>query len=236
MRAPWAFAALAALAAFTATPALAKPPTQALPTPASGFDTRYAIVAGADLAALVGKPEVIDADQYLFVDPASGERRMAGYVDLHAVYDLPLEAILAVMLDVESLPDYMPYIMAAKIVGGTADRFVASYSVGINFLGIKIGYSSTAESVVERFPDGSVGVKSRMLESLDQKIYEHYTSWFLVPVTVDGRRMTYLRYYNRPGLRKPFAGMLGLAKTFTPPNSKGQVAATVKEAAKRTRK
>lgn len=211
-------------------------PATALPAPASGWDTRYWIPAGTDLSALVDDPEIIEARQYLFSEPASGERRIAGYVDLHAVYDLPLSDILPVVLDVEALPDYMPFILEATVTARSADGYTASYLAGISFLGMKVAYRTVAESRVTRFADGSVGIASHLVESVDGNMYEHYTSWYLATVSVGGKPMTYIRYYNRPGIRKPFAGMLSIAKTFTPPNSKGQVTATIKEAKKRAKK
>lgn len=214
-------------------PVMAEEPAGPLPVPPSGYDTRYAMPAGTNPAALLDKPAIIDSLQYIYTDSALGEKRLAGYIDLQVVYDIAPKDFMAVVLDIEALPDYMPYIMEASIMSGTPEQRVAAYTVGISFMGIKVAYKTVGELVYQKLPDGAEGVKSRLLCCPDGSIYEHYSSWYVLPVTVQGRTMSYVRYYNRPGISKPFLGMLSITRAFTPPNSKGQIHATYKEALKR---
>lgn len=229
MKKPILVLALAALC----LPAQADAPDGPIPPPPSGFDTRFAMLPGTDPATLVDKPVIIESLQYVYTDKDLGEKRLAGFIDLHVVYDMAPKDLMAVVLDIESLPDYMPYIMEASIMSGTVEQRVAAYTVGISFMGIKVAYQSVGELIYQKLPDGAEGVKSRLLTCPDGSIYEHYSSWYILPVTVGGRLMSYVRYFNRPGIRKPFLGMLSISRTFTPPNSKGQVHATYKEALKR---
>lgn len=196
----------------------------------------YGLPPGLDLERLVGKPRLVDTVHYLYTDPDSGERRLGGYAEVVAVYDMPIEDILAVSLDFESSASYAPRIMESTIQKRDGSDYHLYYKVGIRFMGIEVSFRSTFVSTVEYLDGGSVGIRSKLTESMDQSEYEHFTSSYFTPVTVDGREMTFIRYFNRPGIRKPSAGMLQVLNLFAPPEARGQVAAIAKEAAKRSGK
>jgi hypothetical protein len=107
--------------------------------------------------------------------------------------------------------------------------------VGIKFMGLGVEYESIFETVHESLPAGAVGLRSRLVRSVDESEFEHYTSYYFCPVTVNGKMMTFVRYFNRPGIIGPTLGMLQVLNLFTSPEAKGQVAALAKEAFRRSK-
>ena len=222
------------MAAVSAADVGAAPVDRKLP-PESSAEFLYGLPPGLDLERLVGKPRLVDTVNYLFTDQASGERRLGGYAEVIAVFDMPIEDILAVSLDFESSASYAPRIMESAIQRRDGPDYHLYYKVGIKFMGIEISFRSTFVSTVEHFDGGSVGIRSRLTESIDESEYEHFTSTYFTPVMVNGRTMTFIRYFNRPGIRNPSVGMLQVLNLFAPPEARGQVSAIAKEAARRSK-
>jgi len=213
---------------------LAAAPSDARPPQASA-EFMFGIPAGTDLEKIVDKPLLVGTHNYVFTDPAGGERRLGGYAEVVAVYDIPLEELVAVSLDFESFPDFVPRIYGTKILSRSGQVWRLQYNAGIKFLGIDVTYDSVFETIVEQLPGGGVGIRSHMLESLDDSAYEAYNSFYFCPVTVRGKTMTFIRYFDRPGIRKPSAGMLQVLNLFAPPEARGQVSAIAKEAVRRSK-
>lgn len=207
-----------------------------LPLPADGYDSRTGIAPGTDLEKLVGKPEMIEMVNFQFEDPATGEKRMAGFSDTHGVYDLPLEAFIQVIADYDSYHRFNNRIFESEVLKGSGDSWLVRYNVGISFLGFRVAYDTVEEATLKRFPDGSVLFLGRLVDSPDGNLFEHYTSTYLAEVLVNGKRMTYVRSLNRPGLRKPFPGMLAISKTFTPGESRAQMNGLAKEVSRRVKR
>lgn len=191
----------------------------------------YGVPDGLALASIVGKPTLLGTVNYLFKD--GDERRLAGYVDVVAVYDLPLEAMAAALVDFEAAPGYVPHILAATVRRRGPDGVEIYYKSGFRVLGIEISYESVFLTAVDRLDGGAVGIRSLMLDSLDDRSFEHYTSTYLAPVVVDGRPMTFVRYFNRPGLRKPGLGLLQVLNLFVSPEAKAQLEALEGETRRR---
>lgn len=191
----------------------------------------YGVPDGLDLASIVGKPTLLGTVNYVFKD--GDEKRLAGYADVVAVYDLPMDAMLAVLLDFEAAPKYVPHILEATVRRRGPDGAEIYYKSGFRILGIEISYESIFLTTVDRLDGGAVGVRSLMLDSLDGRSFEHYTSTYLEPVVVGGRTMTFVRYFNRPGLRKPGLGLLQVLNLFVSPEAKAQLDALEEETRRR---
>ncbi len=204
-------------------------------TPESALEFMYGMPAGLDLTALVGKPRILGITHYLFDDPVSGERRLGGYAEVAAVYDGPLDELLAVVLDFESTPEYAPRILGTEIRNRDGRVYDIYYNTGIRFLGMEIAFESIYRTGFEYLDGGAFGLRSHLVDSMDDLAYEHFISYYFKPVTVDGKQMTFIRYFNRPGLKRPSFGMLQVLDIFTPSEIRAQVAALVKEAARRSK-
>lgn len=186
-----------------------------------------------DLSSLTGRPRVIGYDYYYYSDPGSGEKRLGGFVEVCAVVDLGLDALLATSLDFNSYSSFLPRILYSKVERSDDRYFQVTYHSGIRILGIEMSYKGMEESFLQYFPDGSVGINSRLLESEEGGLYEHYTSIYYQAVVVDYKPMTFVRYFNRPGIRNPIPGMLILLDIFGPLEGRAQLQAIINETRRR---
>jgi hypothetical protein len=187
--------------------------------PFPGFDVRYAMgiaPSSPDLAKLVERPTAIYVAGRTIVDPKTGFKVLEGQGDGHGVFDLPLEALADVLDPSKDRQGFFPGVLDERVVLRDGSRTLIYQMVGISFLGIKLAYPTISEVYRDDYPDGSVGFRARLVESLDGRLYQSYSSWFLVPVRVAGKTMTYARTYMRSGLYKPFAGADSLLKAFMP--------------------
>ncbi len=228
----------------TASPSTPSPP--AATTPEIPASTRlpglpeettreylFGVPGGVRLEALVHSPRLVGTTYYVYDDKASGERRLGGYAEFHAVYDLPVDALWDVLLDIPSYPTFSPRILGAEIESAWGSVYRVRYTTGIRFLGIEVSYDAIEDVTVQTFLDGSRGTRTRLVQSLDGSVFEHFSSFFVAPVTVGGREMAFVRYFSRPGIRNPGFGMLQVVQFFAAPEGKGQVNAVAKEAARR---
>jgi len=232
MRFAVSVAASAAIALF----ALGQP-GHAAPTAATqaklAAEYLYGLPEGLELAELVDKPRLLGTTHHLFRDEATGERRLTGYADVVAVYDVPLDSLVAVAGDFASYPSFVPRIIEATVQGHDGPIWRVHYNVGIRFLGVGVSYRSVFDSIIEHLEGGAVGIRSWQVQSLDGGLYESYNSFYFAPVTINGRTMCFVRYFNRPGICNPGLGVLQVLDLFTPPESKAQLAAIVNEARRR---
>jgi len=225
---------------FPATPGLGRALFGALlvsvcATPCPGADTDYLYgrPEGLALEPLIANPTLVDSSFRAFKAADNGEPRLSGYAEVVAVYDLPPAAFAAAAADFPAYPRFMPRILRAEVLGVDGETSRIRYTAGLDFLLFSIAFESVFESIVETLPDGAVGIRSRLVESLDGSEYEHVNSFYFEPVTVRGRPMTFVRYYNRPGLRKPPPGLSSVLGAGLASEAKGQVKALAREAARR---
>jgi hypothetical protein len=186
-----------------------------------------------DLEELIDAPRLVGMHYRLFNDAATGERRVGGYAEVIAVYDTAMQYLVDTVSDFEGYPRFVPRILEAGLDSIDGARYRVRYDTGVRLLGMEIGFKVRSESVIEQLDGGSVAVRSRMLESLDGGLYENYNSFYMEPVVIDGRPMTFIRYFNRPGIRKPTPGTLQIVQLFSPSEARAQVSAIGREAVRR---
>lgn len=202
------------------------------PSPGTTDEYRWGVAAGADFAALLNKPVVTEMEAEPWKDPASGESRIAGWSEVHGVFDVPFEAMVRILTDYEGQPRYSPRLFKARVEGRDGPRIKVFQEVGMSILGIKVKYDVHIEFQEERLADGGFGQRSWLLSNPNGTLYESFSSWYVLPVRVDGRDYVYVRGFSRPGLRKPFPGMAGALRTFTPGEVKSLLEIYVKEGRK----
>jgi hypothetical protein len=196
------------------------------------YDFRYGIPPGEDLASLLDKPRLMSMTVEKLRDPASGEPRIIGQAEAEAVYDIPFKALAALFEDPAGALSYSPRLLEAKNEERTGSRMVMTQVVGISFLGLKVGYRYRTDQVRDDISPTEVGYRLHLLESLDGKLFEAYSSVYAKEVIVAGRRLVYLRVYSRPGIRNPFLGMELVIRSFTP----GELTSILDRAAKGARR
>lgn len=196
---------------------------------------QFGIPPGVTLEKLVGKPTIVNKFYYSFNDPASGESRISGFADAVVVYDLPVEEFVAMMFACESHDTFIPYFLDVKLLERGVSEDLIEYSTGIKFLGVEVSYNSIFRTSFKRMEGGAVGFRSWLVDSIDDKEFEHFTSYYFEPVLVNGKEMTFFRYFNRPGVKYPTFGMLQGMRFFVPFAIEGHISAMAKEVARRSR-
>jgi len=209
-----------------------------VPAPANtvgypGFDLRYGIPTGTNLADLVEKPRLIAMEVINFQDPTSGENRLNGFGEGHGVYRVPIAAMAEVLDNYLAQKSYSPRLLDVRVDLIEGNRTIIYQDIGIVFLGLKVGYRIRSEIFRDELSKGALGFRARLIESPDGNLFEAFSSWYLEEVEVGGELMTYARTFTRPGLRKPFLGMAAIVKNFTPGELKASLDITAKEARKR---
>jgi hypothetical protein len=180
------------------------------------FDTRFGIPAGTDLKKLASSPEILRYDMRRYHDEKNQEDRISGYADSHAVLDAPFWAVVYYLNTPEEAKALSSRLLDNRVESRSGNSWVCYQEVGIEFLGSRVGYKVRFLYESVSFSDGSAGGRSRMLESLDGNLFEAFTSWYAVPIVVEGKTYTYVRMFSRNGLRKPAWGLETIAGIFAP--------------------
>lgn len=191
-----------------------------------GWFVRYGILpSGTALRSLIGKAESLDISSVREADSAAGDRRVLGTGQAQGLFPVPLEAAASAVIDVPNLPKVSSSILNATLIESSGLRFRAREKIGFEFLGLSIGYEVIVDTLVDRLPGGAVGVRSRLVESLDGKIYRADVSWYFAPVVIDGKEYTYMRLWSVSGLANPAPGVPAALELFSKGELKGQVRA-----------
>ncbi|PKL07347.1 MAG: hypothetical protein CVV53_00125 [Spirochaetae bacterium HGW-Spirochaetae-9] len=210
-------------------------------TRSHGWEVRYGIaggtggasIAGAPLERLIGKAESFAVDLFKWKDEASGENRLLGVGEAHGLFAVDPESAAAVVLDYPNLKAISPRAREAKVIESSASRWYVYEDIGINFMGISIGYKLDAETWREALPNGAIGIRSRLTKSHDGKLYAADASWYFRKIQLGGVSYTYIRTWSTSGLRNPGVGVAGVMKLFTAGELRDQVNAVGQLAGKR---
>jgi hypothetical protein len=204
-----------------------------------GFEVRYGS-AVEDVTkgyrALVDNPTVIQTVTRQFADPLTGITVLEGRGDAHVVFAIPIEAFAATLEVSDDQVKFAPGVLDARVEERDGPRVIVYQLVGTNFLGIKVAFPTRSEVVRDELPDGALGFRARLIESLDHRLYESYSSWYLLPITVDGKPMLYVRTYMCSGICNPFVGMESLLRAFMPSQISNMFHNNLREARKRQAK
>ncbi|MFA6366052.1 MAG: hypothetical protein WCX13_02555 [Candidatus Hydrogenedentales bacterium] len=197
-----------------------------------GFKVRWGVAAAPEkLASLVGKAEAFAVDVVKFKDEGSGENRVLSSGEAHGLYPVPLDAAVAAVLDYKNLKAISPRVREVRIYENGPPLWKVYEDIGVDFLGISVGYKLDAETLRDDLSGGAVGVYGRMVKSHDGKLYEADSSWYFTRLAVGGIEYTYIRTYSTSGLRVPGAGLAGILKLFTAGDLRDQVTSVAKVAA-----
>jgi hypothetical protein len=223
---------------------LAHQPLAAAPLPATGptggsypgFEVRYgmaSLLTPQDVLALIDRPATLDSYSGSFLDPATRKKIVEGRGEAHAVYALPIEVLASVLDTTMDQLRFSPGLLDERINLKDGPRTVVYQELGIEFLGIRVSYKTRSEIYRDELPGGAIGFRARLVESLDGKIYESFSSWYLCPVTAWGKTYTYVRFYMHTGLRQAMLGMETAMKSFIPQQSTDMITANANEAKRR---
>jgi hypothetical protein len=170
------------------------------------YEFRYGIPDGTSLATLSDEPEVVDFR--IAEDPDFSKAGVASLVEYHAVYPLPLEALLATitaygeyveisrrvtessLLEPPANPPYGP-------IGTVAETHAALMRTSFKFLFFGRNYDYELSSMTESLEDDERLVRSKMTRSIDGGLGAIHYSWYLEPVGSADDPRTYVRYFAR---------------------------------------
>lgn len=202
-------------------------------TRSHGWEVRYGVAGSSALDRLVGKAESFAVDLFKFKDEATGENRILGVGEAHGLFAVSPEAAAAVVLDYPNIKAISPRAKEARVIESSPTRIYVYEDIGIDFMGISIGYKLDAETYREALPDGAIGIRCRLAKSHDDKLYAADSSWYFKAIQVGGASYTYIRTWSTSGLRNPGVGVAGIMKLFTAGELRDQVNAVARLAAKK---
>ena len=212
-------------------------PTELGPAPAlggfAGYDVRYGLDPKADPQALLASPVLTHASVQSFTHSPSGEARLEGLSESQVIVDLPVSLLASVLEAQTGAEAWLPGTILSRVESRNGPEARLYEEAGSSFLGVKLALRYTVSQVRDELLGGAMGFRSRVVESHDGKLFESCTSWYLLPIVVDGKAKTYVRYFSRSGLRKPFLGAETLLKSYMPIQMTGMVKAILKEARRR---
>ena len=202
-----------------------------------GWEVRFGVAGGTaaltDMARLVGKSESFAVELFKSKDEATGENRILGVGEAHGLYAVPLEKAVAIVVDYPNIKAISPRVREVKVIESSASRWYVYEDIGINFMGISIGYRLDAETFRDSLPGGVVGIRCRLVKSHDGKLYASDASWYFRTIEIGGVPYTYIRTWSTSGLRNPGVGVAGVMKLFTAGELRDQVNSVARLAAKR---
>jgi hypothetical protein len=201
--------------------------------PYPGFDVRYSLDPGTDPRSLLAKPVMTFSSIVLFEQASSHEARMEGIGESQAIIDLPISALACVLEAQNGSEGWLPGNFVSRVESKKGQETLLYQESGASFLGVKVAFEYRILQVRDALPGGAVGFRSRVIESLDGKVFKSLASWYLAPIVVDGASRTYVRYFMRSGIRRPFLGEDAVLRAFMPIQLSNMIKANVKEARRR---
>lgn len=217
-----------------AEPLAVAPGPDGVPYP--GFEVRYGMIPSLrpqDMLALIDKPTSIGSYSGSFIDPATQRKIVEGKGEAHAIYALPIDLLASVLDTTMDQLSFSPGLLDERIDLKDGPRTIVYQELGLNFLGIRFSYKTRSEIYRDELPGDGIGYRARLIESLDGKLYESFSSWYLCPVTIWGKTYTYVRFYMHSGLWQTMLGMETAMKSIVPRQSTEIIAANANEAKRR---
>lgn len=186
-------------------------------TPPDEFKMRTS-VASSDISSLsITAQKISDS----FEDwQEKGKDRVNLHTDYHALYPLPIESFIAVLIDIENEDSVYPNMTYTKDLTPNRDWNEARYQEVVNsfsFLGIGEKYHYIVYRKPTWYPDGSFTSHWTLVKSVDEKYKTLYGSWFVKEVMLEGKPHTYVRNFvetemiDPPPLLKTVRSIFGKA-------------------------
>lgn len=198
-----------------------------------GFDVRYGLGGGLgsdNLSALLEKPSVFSTEV------AAKDGRVESRGEAHVLLDLEPSKIASVIGLRTDLSRNPPGILKIDVESVDGPRTVATEFVGMDFLGLNAGSRVRIEGIWDELQNGERGYRTRILESFDGRVIESFTSWFIAPVSVGNRTMSYIHIYVHSRLKGVSALQAAVLKAYIPKQLRDMLAFGAREARRRRRR
>ncbi len=187
---------------------------QLLP-PEAEFKTRSGIAEFASVEELLDNPTKLEMsisswqiDGHYFIRSES---------DFHAIFPVPVEQVLRVLLDYEGTEKTYRRVRESALLasyGEEYDRHVVRLDVAIKVAGFGDEYVYVTNNFLERDEAGGYIQKFNLERSVDDKLYQMLGNWYVREIAYAGRRYTYVRQYAILGIQRGSFAMELAMKTF----------------------
>lgn len=161
-------------------------------------------VADSDISSLSATPRKISNS---FEDwQEGGTKRVHLHTDYHALYPLPIESFIAVLIDLDNEESVFPNMTYTKDLTPNRGWEEPHYQEVVNsfkFLGIGEKYHYIVYRKPTWHSDGSFTSHWALVKSIDEKYNTLYGSWFLKEISLEGEPHTYVRNYVETELIDP---------------------------------
>ncbi|MBN1648527.1 MAG: hypothetical protein JW874_10900 [Spirochaetales bacterium] len=142
------------------------------------------------------------------------------YYDYQFIADVPLAKIRKVFELRDKYVDIYPRLIEYKWTeisdSGNGRIILEDELVGVNILGIQSAYHYILRTQqIDPGKYSGCGMFWQLEKSLDDKIARITGSWYLQEIMLDGRKCTYMRYYNETFFTKLSSAQKGILKQFT---------------------
>ena len=196
-----------------------------------------AVAPVEDPAALIDNPEVIYHE--VKPGPEGSGVQVVSTIDVHALYDVPVAEVAAVLTDLNDYPSFSPRVTesSARQFSGNPKQWIQKIKLSFRVLFFGEDYEYTLRVTSRPGNDpGSVAFYFALENSLDGKLSDVAGSWYLVPMTVGHTEYTYVRYFNHIEFSKQSFGLKAALRLFGASDMASAMTAFVDEAKRREAK
>jgi hypothetical protein len=177
-------------------------------------DYRWSIPPGTDFPSIYMKPTEIDSDTQFYFTGKGGETRLRAISDYHGLYPIELSRYYAFLRDYENKPKHSSMMLANEVDYSQKPYVIQTQTLGFNVLGMKLSYTVKFLGL-DTFPEPNVMASWwRQVDGEKSAFFETYGSYYLVEMPYQGKKCTYVRYFQRIGIRNPFAGLTEIVRIF----------------------
>ena len=188
--------------------------TQSIIQPEAEFMIRSGVASYTSAENLIDNPTKVEMN--LTSWKVEGRRIIRSETDLHSIIPVPIDHVLAVLLDYAGAENMFPRVRESILLERSPnpfDRQTVQIDLGIKVLGFGDVYSYVVNNWVdEEF--GAYTQKFNMERSIDDKLYQVLGNYYIEPVVVDGIDCTYIRHYAIVGIQRGSRAMEFAMKTF----------------------
>jgi hypothetical protein len=177
-------------------------------------DFRWGIPENTDFSSIMKKPAEIMSDTQFFYTP-QGEPRLRAISDYHGVYPIEMKRYYAFLRDYENKPKHSSFMISNEVDYSLIPYVIQTQTLGFSVLGMKLSFQVKFLGF-DTFPlPGVMASWWRQIDGGDKStFFETYGSYYLKDIELEGQKCTYVRYFQRIGIRRPFAGLTEIVRLF----------------------
>ncbi len=146
----------------------------------------------------------------------NGRHLIRSITDFHAIYPVPMQSILEVLMDYDGTKKAYPRVDESVVERGDSDphgMHTVRIHVSIKVLGFGGEYSYVTNNYVEPYGDGYIQ-RYDLEQSPDGRFFQMSGNWYVEEIEYQGKPHSYLRQYAVVGIQKGSLPMEIAMRTF----------------------